>query len=628
MADTIRVHFLPMDVTVDVPAGTVLLDAALDHGINVETLCGGKGICGKCRVRILGEPEKAFSTEEELFSAEELAQGYRLACLHKVRRPLEVEVVPAEDFAAKAFSGLGTWPQVDLEPTVWRQRVQLSPPTLEDNVGDAERIAAALSLPVSFTHRTLRALPAVARRSRWSLAVSTVAGRVVDVERAHLRPPVGLAVDIGTTSIVGMLVNLHTGVAANIRAHSNSQGRYGADVMSRIEFAGQDQGLATLQELVVRDLNGIIEECVAGTGIETRDILALTVVGNTTMMHLFLGLPPQDMGVAPFASVTNRPVVVRAEELGLNAHPDAEVYVLPTVAAFVGADTVGGMLATRMYDTDRTQILIDIGTNTEIVLAHRGELWSASAPAGPAFEGAAIRHGMRATRGAISAVTVDQTGSLGYETIGDVPPLGICGSALIDLAAELYRVGLVDEGGRLHTRAELERVGASQAALALAEHVGNGEGGRELTLVSAEASGTGQPIVFTQADIRQYQLVKAAVATGIEVLLHEAGASVADIDDIFLAGTFGGHVNLASALTTGLVPPVPVERLHYVGNSALEGARMALLNVRYRRLAEEVAGRCRHVELSARRDFTDRFVQNSSFPVLDRANPAEDTEIA
>lgn len=618
-----RLHVLPADAWVEVPRGETLLQAVEDAGFQIETLCGGRGICKRCQVVAAGLDKPPKRLEREAFSADELQAGYRLACLWKVQDDLEVEIVPLEDYADKAFSGIASWPAIEVAPNVRRWNLHLRPPTLEDQRSDSRRLRDALGDegPLRLDYEVATGLAEVLRAARFSVSVTAIGDRVVAVEHSHLRPPVGVAVDIGTTSVAAMLVNLKTGTAAEIGAHSNSQGRHGAEVMTRIEFARTPEGARDLQEAVVGDLNRIIDECCEAAAVRHEDIFSVAVAGNTTMVHLFLGLTPEHIGAAPFTGVVDESVTVPAARLGLHAHPRAECYVLPSVAGFVGADTVGAVLATRLDQGQATRVLMDIGTNGEIALSYKGELYTASAPAGPAFEGGQIRHGMRAATGAIEAVQVVEPGELEVSVIGGVAPRGICGSALVDLCAELVRVGVVEASGRLLTSEEVRARGGTSQAERLAGRVQVSGRRREIVVVEAAASATGAPIVLTQGDIRQYQLVKSAIATGASILLGDLGLDASDLEGVFLAGSFGSHIDLASARRTGLVPDVEEDRLHYVGNAALEGARMALLNPRYRREAEALAARSHHVELSARADMSEQFLAGLGLGPSSAATP-------
>jgi uncharacterized 2Fe-2S/4Fe-4S cluster protein (DUF4445 family) len=616
VSERVRLHVLPADSWVEVAKGDTILEALMGAGFPIESLCGGRGLCHRCKVIAPGLQVTPKHAELETFSPQELAAGYHLACLWKLQDDLEVEIVPLEDFADKAFSGIESWPAIEVAPNVRRWGAHLDPPSLEDQRSDARRIEDSVpagEAPVVVGYDVVVDLAQVVRKARWRVSVTCVDDKVIEVERQHLRSAVGLAIDVGTTSVAGMLVDLRTGSAADVAAHSNSQGLHGAEVMSRIEFSSTPGGTETLQKEVIGDINRIIDECCERTAVHPEDIVAVTVVGNTTMVHLFLGLPTEHIGAAPFVGVTNEAVIVEAGRLGLHTHPRAQVYVLPTVAGFVGADTVGAILATRLDETASTQVMMDIGTNGEIALAHRGELYTASAPAGPAFEGGEIQDGMRAATGAIDTVAISEQGQLTYTTIGNVPPQGICGSALVDLCAELVRVGIIDASGKLLDAEEVAKTGASPAICELARRVGSRDGRREILVAGPEESATGRPIVLTQPDIRQYQLVKSAISSGVAILLGDVGLAPSALEDVFLAGSFGSHINLDSARRTGLVPELASERLHYVGNAALEGARMALLNPMYRARAEAVAARAHHVELSARPDFNERFLEGLAF---------------
>ncbi len=603
----VRLHVLPMDVEIEADRGALLLEAIEGAGLHVETLCGGRGICRRCAVVAPGLTDPPKRLEREAFSAEEIAAGHRLACLWHVEDDLEVEIAPLEDFAHKAFAGLDRWPPIEAASTVRRTTVRLAPPSLDDQRSDSRRLREALGGELRLEHEVARDLSRVLRTQSWRVSATMDRDRLLSIERAHLRPPLGVAVDLGTTSVAALVVNLRTGTAATVGAHSNSQARYGGEVMSRIEHAATPGGLEALQSAVVGDVNRIVAEACASTAVHPEDLVAVTVVGNTTMCHLFLGLDPAGLGAAPFVGVVDEGFAVEAGRLGLDVHPRAEVYVLPSVAGYVGADTVGAMLATRVDRSHETALLMDIGTNGELALAHQGALVTASAPAGPAFEGGQIHQGMRAATGAIDHVAIDPAGELTFTTIGDAPARGLCGSGLVDLCAELVRIGLVDPGGRF--RREDELTGLDQAAArSVARRVRAGRAGRELVVAEAGATASGEAVVLTQVDVRQYQLVKAAIGAGAATLLDDAGLTPDDLEAVYLAGSFGSHIGLEAARRTGLVPEVPLDRIHDVGNAALEGARMVLLDPLHRADAQALALRTRHIELSGRPDFNERFL--------------------
>ncbi len=617
MARNVQISFQPSGPTVTVPAGRTMLEAAISGGLQITAICGGRGTCHKCRVKAPGYPGPPRRAEREAFSPEELAEGWRLACLCKLHDDVQVEAVPAEDYAAKSFCQ-DDQPLIPLRPNVQRWNIELSPPVLADQRSDWQRLRDAIGAggELRIGYRVLRAMSETLRRAGWRVSVTAIGDQVVEVEPMHLRPPLGVAVDIGTTSVVAMLVDLTTGKAATLGAHSNSQSAHGADVMARIDFSAAPGGTETLQREAAGDLLRIVHECCEQVSANLRDIYEVTVVANTTMAHLFLGLCPRYVGVSPFVGVTNGAFTVSAADLGLNLHPGAQVYVLPGVAGFVGADTIGVLLATGLHRISATVAAIDIGTNVEIVIAHGGRLLTCSAPAGPAFEGGEIRHGMRATAGAINTFVVDDNG-MRYTTIGGVKPRGICGSALVDICAELYAYGLIHSGGRLLNAADLADAGHPDP-LRLVERVADLPGGvRSFMVASGEESETGQPIHLTQLDIRKFQLAKAATLGGLQVLLSELGITAADLDELLIAGTFGSHIRVERALGAGLIPQIRPEKVRYVGNAALEGARMVLLNADCRQEAEELARRIEHVESAARADFQEIYVESLGFPAAE-----------
>lgn len=619
MSSTVKVSFLPSGTTVAVPTGTTMLEAAIRARVPVSAICGGRGTCHKCKVLAPDYPGPIRRAERDAFTAAELAAGWRLACVCKVHADLAVEAPPVEDYATKSF-WLGRGATVPLKPAVQRWQVTPPPPSLADQRSDWQRLRDALPADQELTAApgVLRTLPAILRRAQWSVAVTAVGDTVVAVEPAHRRPPLGLAVDIGTTSLVAMLVDLSTGAAAAVAARSNSQSVHGGDVMARIDFSNSPGGVKTLQREVAGDLMQIVRDCCSQVAARPRDIYEVTVVANTTMAHLFLGLSPRQVGVSPFVGVTSDAVTVPAADLGLRLNPAARVHVLPGVAGFVGADTIGVALATGLQRTARTVAAVDVGTNVEVVLAHQGRLLTCSAPAGPAFEGGQIRQGMRATAGAVSTFALGPDG-VRYTTVGDAPARGICGSALVDVCAALCEYGLINPGGRLLNAADLARSGHPDP-LGLAGRVVELDGGiRAFILVPAAETAIDGPILLTQLDIRQYQLAKAATLAALRVALIEMGLTAGDLDEVIMAGTFGSHIGAAQAVRSGLIPPVPVERVRYVGNAAHEGARMALLNVDYRREAAALARRLEHVESAARPDFQDIYVDSLGFPEPDEA---------
>ncbi|MEE9399904.1 MAG: ASKHA domain-containing protein, partial [Dehalococcoidales bacterium] len=410
----------------------------------------------------------------------------------------------------------------------------------------------------------------------------------------------GAALDIGTTTLAAGLVDLDTGKVIAVDAELNPQIAFGADVISRILYMQESPGKREkLQEELVKGLNRLLLRLCRLTGRERERIFEVTVVGNTTMLHSLLGLDAMYIARAPYVGVLNRSLCVPAGELGLQIHPRGKLHFLPAIASFVGADTVAVILATKLHQTRVPRLAIDIGTNGEVMLATGDGVLTASTAAGPAFEGGRIKSGMRAVKGAISSFQA--TPSVDYTVVGSSMPKGICGSGLIDLVAELFRVGVLSRKGRMLLPSEMDASLPSDLAERVRVH---GED-REFVVARDEE----REITLTQQDVRELQLARGAIRVGIELLMKEAGISADDIQEILLAGVFGNYINREKAVTLGLVPPVPLERIHFIGNGAMDGALKALVNLEERRSADEIAARVQHVELSGRADFEENFIR-------------------
>ncbi|MCX5886720.1 MAG: ASKHA domain-containing protein, partial [Proteobacteria bacterium] len=404
--------------------------------------------------------------------------------------------------------------------------------------------------------------------------------------------PFGLAVDLGTTKIAAYLIDLENGNTLASEGIDNPQIPYGEDVITRISYAMEHDGIR-LQQAVIDGLNSLIEKLCP----EPEWIVEMTLVGNTAMHHLFLGLPVKQLGVAPYLPVVQGSLDVKARDIGLNTAPGAYVHLLPNVAGFIGADHTAMILATGIYKTDKTVLGLDIGTNTEVVLAHRGRLMSTSCASGPAFEGGHISWGMRATKGAIEKVAIGES-HVAVQTIDNVLPIGLCGSGVLDAVAELYRTGLITRQGRLVSGSGVRQAGTE----------------REFVLVSADKSGTGKEITLTQKDISEVQLAKAAVRTGIEALLSEMNITWEEIEEVVIAGGFGAAINPSSAIAIGMFPHLHLERFRDAGNAAGTGARLALISRPQREKAEEIARRISYLELMTKPDFSIQFSRALFFP--------------
>ncbi|GBC94429.1 Na(+)-translocating NADH-quinone reductase subunit F [bacterium HR16] len=618
-----RVFILPDEIALDLPDGTPFVRALWQAGVAVETPCGGFGVCGKCKVRFTGGavPDP---TEEELrhVSASELAEGWRLACRHRVTGDAEV-VVPAESRPAIAqVLTTAVERAVPLEPAVRRLPLQLPAPSTSDERSDLRRLLDALheqhgvkleaeQVPLSVT----RQLPQVVREADFHPFVvlfhdpdHPAETRLLAVQSDDATPLLGIAFDIGTTTLVGYLIDLQNGKEMAYAARLNPQVQYGDDVVSRLTFVYHDPtGLKLLQHAVVRGLNEIIAEACQSAGVDPQHIFEVVAVGNTTMLHFLLGVNTNSIAVAPYVPVFTDLLSVEARQIGLRVNPSAVLTTLPCVAGYVGADTVAVTL-THLHDPDdETVLALDIGTNGEVVLRHRGKYYCTSAAAGPAFEGGRIYQGIRAEVGAVAQISVESNGEnhwLHITTIGGGLPKGICGSGLIDAAACLLDIGAVNEAGRMNNNGDGKWWESHLTTLCEQ---------KAFQLVAPEASGIPEGIVLTQKDVRELQLAKGSIRAVTEVLLQEAGIRWADVHRVLVAGAFGMYVNLRSAQRIGLLPPVPLERIEPVGNAAGAGAKIALRSVRERKRAEWLAQQMKHVVMTGNPQYQEAYMDHLGF---------------
>jgi uncharacterized 2Fe-2S/4Fe-4S cluster protein (DUF4445 family) len=602
--------FEPGARRVRVPHGVTMFDAASWHGIAIDSTCGGHGTCKKCRIRVLGDPPAPSPLDIRAFSPAEIAGGWRLACRALATTDARVEVPPLVTRPKAATVGVGR--QVILRPAVQKRYLELAEPSLRDQASDAERVLAALDdLEPRVDLPVLRTLGRVLREADFAVTAVVVDDVLIGVEPGDTTGrQYGIAFDLGTTTVVATLLDLSTGTPVAVASALNSQQPYGADVISRISATMlKPDALARLTALAQETLAGLAREVCEEGGVDPAEVYEVAVAGNATMTHLVLGIDPEPLGVAPFILATRLFPEVLAADLGLAVHPRARAVVFPAFGAYVGGDITAGLLASGMDRDARIRLFIDIGTNCEIVLGNREWLLATAAPAGPAFEGAAIRCGMRAADGAIEVVTMT-AGGLDLQVIGDAEPAGLCGSGLVDAVTGLAGLGLLDRSGRF--------VPDEQAA-----DLAPGLAGR-LTRLGEERifvlHWLGEPgdvercVYLSQRDVRELQFAKAAIATGWQILLTEAGLAPGDVQQVLLAGSFGSYLSPASAIRLGLVPTLPVLRVVSAGNVAGEGAKMALLSVRERAGGLALLEEVRYVELSDRADFNDRFVGQLEFP--------------
>jgi uncharacterized 2Fe-2S/4Fe-4S cluster protein (DUF4445 family) len=593
-----------------------LFNAANWAGLAIDSTCGAKGTCGKCKVQIVAGYDHVSTADRKVFTDKELSDGWRLSCRAIAEQDIVCHVPRLMGNPKAALMGYGR--HVILSPNVHKVYLELARPTLEDQRSDIVRLIDALSeagFEPTYGLGILRQVPQTLRAAGWAVTAVIVGDELVAVEPGATREHnYGLAFDIGTTTVVGTLIDLHRGVPLGVRSVLNGQAAYGADVIARISHAMT--GPAALNELtstIITSLNDVTSMLLAESGIGAQHVYETVLAGNATMLHLALGINPEAIGVEPFIPVVDGTLDLGAEELGLATHPLGKVHCLPHLGAYVGADLVGGLLATGLARGEGVRLLVDVGTNGEIILGSRERTLATAAPAGPAFEGAQIVHGMRASDGAIEGVTIDGQ-SVTLQVIGDTRPIGICGSGLLDAVAQLRLNGLINPAGRFITTAEA----ADRFGSGVAKRLITGENGmRSFVLAWPEEAGHGQAVSLTQRDIRELQFAKGSIAGGIAVLMAELGVTTDDLVDIHLAGSFGSYINPQSARIIGLVPPVPVERISAVGNAAGEGAKMALLSFRERQSAWALVEMVEYLELSGRSEFNDSFIAVLQFPELE-----------
>jgi uncharacterized 2Fe-2S/4Fe-4S cluster protein (DUF4445 family) len=629
--------FFPNENRVRVPAGVNVFDAASWNGIAIDSTCGGHGTCKKCKIQITAGTVPVSSVDARAFSADELRAGWRLACRAAATSDLTVQVPPLSTRPKAATVGVGR--QVILRPAVQKRYLELAEPSLSDQRSDVERVLDGLDdLEPRVDLAVLRTVGRVLRAADYRVTAVVVDDVLVDVQAGDTSERrYGIAFDLGTTTVVATLLDLSTGTPAAVSSMLSKQQPLGADVITRISATMLDPAnLGRLSELARSSLSELAGQVCERAGVDPFDVYEVALAGNATMTHIALGIDPEPLGVAPFILATRLWPEVLAADLDLPVQPGARAVVFPAFGAYVGGDITAGLLAAGMNRDARVRLFIDVGTNCEIVLGGRDWLLATAAPAGPAFEGAAIRCGMRAADGAIEAVTLtnDVPGyshagnsdlvnseigisdigvsddGVGLKVIGDCEPTGLCGSGLVDAVASLISVGLLDRSGRFVTP---ER--AAEVAPGLAARLTNLGDERVFVLDwLGEPGDVARSIFLTQRDVRELQFAKAAIASGWQVLLEEAGLAVSDVQQVLLAGSFGSYLSPANAIKLGLVPKLPVLRVVSAGNVAGEGAKMALLSVRERAAALALLEEVRYVELSDHADFNDRFVAQLEFP--------------
>jgi len=609
--------------------GKTIKEASQELGVDIEGICGDKATCGKCKIRL----EEGFfekyglesrmehlsligKAEREFFNTRQEQEGYRLACQAHIRGDIVV-FIPEESRAGKQIVRKGaTERSIDLKPAVRKYYVEIPPATLDDPLGDWERLQAELDKSfdldnLTIDYQTLLSLQKVIRQGSWKVTVSVWLDReVIEIEPGLVAGSYGLAVDIGTTTVAGYLCDLTSGEVVATESMMNPQVSYGEDVMSRITYTVTNKdGLEHMNQAIIKGLNQIAGRAAARAGIKRQDIVDMTIVGNTCMHHIFLNIDPQYIGRSPFPPSLHHSLDIKARDLGLKVSPGAYVHVLPIEAGFVGADNIGVLIAEEPYNQDNMALIIDIGTNGELVLGNRNKLVSSSCATGPAFEGAHIKHGMRAAPGAIEKIEIDpDSREVRFKVIGKadwntdldvVDAKGICGSGIIDAIAHMFKAGILQQNGRFNTNLETPRWRIT-------------DDGPEFVIAWADETSIGQDIVVCQQDVRAVQLAKGAMYAGAKIMMRRLG--VKNLDKVILAGAFGSYIDKESAATMGLFPDCALDNVYAIGNAAGDGARIALLNVDKRREADEIARKVEYIELTVEPNFDKIFSQAMWFP--------------
>ena len=607
-----QIAFEPCGQSASVPRGTLLLDAATQAGLTIDTPCGGQGRCGRCLVRVDGG--KMSHPDSLHLTAEQLEQGWVISCQARVSGDAVVHVPPKEELEGMVVRMRSSKVAMPLacdfafEPALQRVFLELPPPSLEDNAADLDRLQRALQhrlrSRVSVGLPLLKSLAATLRSSGWQVSATVYLpggsdeGELIDLAPGRTKAPLlGAAVDIGTTNVAAKLVDLRGGKVLGSASARNRQVLRGEDVISRIIYSQRPGGLEELQALAVDTVNEVLSELAQQQKRSTAEIQELVVAGNTTMAHLFLGLSPRHIREEPYVPTASHPPVVRAGELGLSINPLAPVRAIPGVAAYVGGDITAGVLSSCLFKTDRLTLFLDIGTNGEIVLGHSDWMITSACSAGPAFEGAGVRHGMRAISGAIHELRINSsTLEPTIGVIGDGAAQGICGSGMISALAEMFLSGVVSRGGRI----DQSRVGTTRR-IRLGEH------GAEYVLVWAEESASGEDIVLTDVDIDNLVRTKAAIYAAVTLMLKRVGISLSDIEVVLIGGAFGQHIDVEQAIQIGLFPDLPWDRFQFLGNTSLAGAYNALVSRHARAVAHEIASKLTYLELIADNAFVDEF---------------------
>ncbi len=610
---------LTTDEVIEAHDGEDIYRALKRAGVYITASCGGKGLCGKCKVRVLEGNYEALSYGN--LAAKDREEGIVLACKTLLRGDLLVEIpkqsrlVVGDKIAQAKTQDLKTYLDsygVQIRPLVTRVAIELPPPTLTDNTADLDRLKLRLEemglLPMRFSHGFVSTMAETMRHSNWRFDLNYIEEddssrqAIFLTSKEYCNRRFGIAVDIGTTTVVVYLIDLSDGRVIDTGSTYNSQIRYGDDVITRIIYATEGGGLEDLRGAVVEDINNIVTTLSERHNIKQCEIDSAVIAGNTTMSHLFWGLNPATIREEPYIPTVNRFPLWRASSAKFAINPQSPIYTMPCVASYVGGDIVSGVLASKMHRNPELSLFMDIGTNGEIVIGNNEWLMTAACSAGPCFEGSGISSGMRATTGAIEAVTFDpESGEPSLKVIGDGHPIGICGSGMIDALAEMFLTGIVNQKGKFIP----ER----------SKRIREGEYGLEYVFYTDNH--TGRAITLTEVDIENLMRAKAAIYAGITTLLSEVGLTIDTIERVYIAGGFGNYINIKKAIIIGMLPDIPEERYSYLGNTSITGAYLGLLSRDLLNEAQEIASKMTYIELSVSAGFMDDYMSALFLPHTD-----------
>lgn len=589
----IRVYQGENEKIILVHKGTNLLSLLLQNGFIIDSPCGGRGICGKCRIKIMEDGSKQDAY-------------YRSACEINIGNDMIIEIPETKE----RYAQIMTSGELDilLNPSIDKKTIELKAPDVQDQVSDVKRIETAMGMIGSMPNDTMLCISDILRDNDFKVTVVTYGDEILSIEPCGMQSKsYGVAIDIGTTTIVGYLMDLRTGKQLGVYSSLNPQAVHGADIITRIGYTVESpEGLCHMTDLIRGEINDMIHYFCQKYEISPQNIYEIDVVGNTVMMHIFAGLPVENIALSPFVPVVCRKMELAAKDMGIDIYGNGKVVILPMVSGYVGADTVAAILACGMHKNEKIELLIDIGTNGEIALGNKDNIVTCSTAAGPAFEGARIECGLGGIQGAINRVFIDE--DITYSTIGGLPAKGICGSGIVDVIAQMLKVNLLEPSGRILSPEEV----VEEFPMSISNKIVLRDDQPALMLKVKEDDNS-QDLYISQKDIREIQLAKAAIAAGIEVLMEEMNISYDDVSCVYLAGGFGNYIDHGHAVDIGLIPEAFRDKIQSIGNGAGVGAKMALLSKDAKTETNIIKGKIRYIELSAREDFQTYFVDSLSF---------------